>query len=65
MKMDSNYKQSGIMAGNVNVNFVPFPSNEETLMSPPSALAMFLLIHKPKPTPSWFISRFLIVLLNV
>jgi hypothetical protein len=34
-----------------NVNVVPIPFSDSTLMSPPKAMASFLLIVKPRPTP--------------
>ena len=46
------------------MNIDPYPSTEETSMSPPSALAMFLLTARPSPTPSLFICLFDCIFVN-
>jgi hypothetical protein len=38
------------------MNFDPLPTLDSTIISPPRAYAMFLLIVRPSPTPCLFIS---------
>jgi hypothetical protein len=48
------------LSGSRKINVDPIPTSDSTSMVPPSASAMFLLIVRPSPTPSWFSYRWLL-----
>ena len=55
---------SAITSGRITVKSEPFPMTEAALISPPIAYARFLLIVRPRPTPSLLSSLFFMILVN-
>lgn len=48
------YYEFTTAAGNFKVNVLPFPTSDFTVRSPPRAIAISLLMLKPKPFPLGF-----------
>ena len=52
------------MIGRDRVNLEPFLFSDWTFISPPSAMAIFLLTARPSPTPSLFSYLLLLILVK-